>query len=127
MLPSPSQSPAAPAAFAAALLMLAAHVAAKATRDALFLSHFPATDLPQAMVAAALVSLLAAVAMSRLLARVGPFRLVPAAFALSALFFAGEWVLLLQAAAGPSAVVLYLHYAAFGALLISGFWSVANE
>jgi len=126
MRTSQSQSPAAIAAFAAALLMLAAHVAAKATRDALFLSNFPATDLPQAMIAGALVSLLAAVAMSRLLSRIGPFRLVPAAFALSALLFAGEW-LLLQAAAGPSAVVLYLHYAAFGALLISGFWSVASE
>src|SRR5262245_22542193 len=113
-------------AFAAALLMLAAHVTAKATRDALFLSMFPATALPQAMVAAALVSLLAAVAMSRLLTRVAPFRLVPAAFALSAVLFAGEW-LLLQTAAGASAVVLYLHYAAFGALLISGFWSVASE
>jgi hypothetical protein len=126
MRSTPSQSPAEAGAVAAALFMLAAHVASKATRDALFLSLFPVTDLPRAMIAAALVSLLSAVVMSRLLARIGPFRVVPAAFALSALLFAGEW-LLLSAAPGVATVALYLHSAAFGALLISAFWSVANE
>src|SRR5262245_19961283 len=121
-----AQSPAALGAFAAALFMLAAHVASKATRDALFLSQFPVTELPRAMIAAALVSLLSAVAMSRLLARFGPFRVVPAAFALSALLFAGEWVLL-GVAPGLATLALYLHSASFGALLVSGFWSVANE
>src|SRR5262245_20405637 len=121
-----AQSPAALGAFAGALFMLAAHVASKATRDALFLSQFPVTDLPRAMIAAALVSLLSAVAMSRLLARFGPFRVVPAAFVLSALLFAGEW-LLLGVAPGLATLALYLHSASFGALLVSGFWSVANE
>jgi hypothetical protein len=126
MRATPSQSPAEAGALAAALFMLAAHVASKATRDALFLSLFPVTELPRAMIAAALVSLLSAAAMSRLLARKGPFRVVPAAFALSALLFAAEW-LLLSAAPGFATVALYLHSAAFGALLISAFWSVANE
>jgi hypothetical protein len=121
-----NQSPAEVGAVAAALFMLAAHVASKATRDALFLSLFPVTELPRAMIAAAVVSLLSAAAMSRLLARKGPSRVVPAAFALSALLFAGEW-LLLSAAPGIATVALYLHSAAFGALLISAFWSVANE
>ena len=41
-----------------------AHVAAKATRDAVFLSHFEVTVLPRAMLAAAVLSLACAAAMS---------------------------------------------------------------
>ncbi len=119
-------SPEAVSAFAGAMLMLAGHVAAKATRDALFLSHFAATELPRAMVAAGAVSLLSAVLMGRLLTRVGPGRLLPAAFGLSASLFVGEW-LLFSAQPALVSVLVYIHQAVFGAALISGFWSVVNE
>jgi hypothetical protein len=113
-------------AFGASLLLLATHVAARATRDALFLSNFPVTVLPRMMIAAAVVTLVGAVIVSRLLARVRPTRLVPAGFVLSAAFFVGEWFLL-RAAPRAGAVAVYLHFAGFSAVLMSGFWSVVNE
>lgn len=113
-------------AFGTALGLLSAHIAGKAIRDALFLSNFPVTDLPAVMIAAAVVSLAAAWAMSRLLTQVGPARTVPGVFGLSGLLFAAEWWLL-ELAPRPVSVVLYLHYAALGGVLISGFWSVINE
>jgi AAA family ATP:ADP antiporter len=121
-----SSGSAATLALLAALGLLGAHVAAKATRDALFLSHFPVTDLPRVVIAAALASLLVAPIMSRQLRRRAPARVVPAALALSSALFAGEW-LLLQRDPALASVILYLHFAGLGGVLISGFWSVVNE
>ena len=106
--------------------MIAHQVAGKATRDALFLSHFDVTELPKAVIAAAILSMLAVLAMSSLLARLGPGKLVPATFGVSATLFLGEWFLFGHESR-LAAVVLYLHMAIFGAILISGFWSVINE
>ena len=103
--------------------MIAHQVAGKATRDALFLSHFDVTELPKAVIAAAILSMLAVLAMSSLLARLGPGKLVPATFGVSATLFLGEWFLFGHESR-LAAVVLYLHMAIFGAILISGFWSV---
>jgi hypothetical protein len=113
-------------AFGAALLMLAAHVATKAARDTLFLSNFPVTMLPRAMVAAAVVSLLGSVLMSRLLARRAPQAVVPVALLISGGLFVAEWRLV-RVAPGIGSVAVYLHFAALGAVLLSGFWSVVNE
>ena len=106
--------------------MIAHQVAGKATRDALFLSHFDVTELPKAVIAAAVLSMVAVLAMSSLLARLGPAKLVPATFGVSAALFLGEWFLFGRTSQF-AAVVLYLHMAIFGAILISGFWSVINE
>jgi hypothetical protein len=109
-----------------ALLMIAAHVAGRASRDALFLSYFDATDLPKVMIGSALFSIAGAFALSHWLGRSGPARVVPIAFGVSALLLVGEWgVMVTEPRLG--AVVLYLHIALFGAALISGFWSVVNE
>jgi hypothetical protein len=113
-------------AFGAALLLLAAHVATKAARDALFLSNFPVTLLPRAMMAAALASLLGAALMSRLLARRAPQAVVPVVLLLSGGMFVAEWRLV-RFAPGIGSVAVYLHFAALGAVLLSGFWSVVNE
>jgi len=110
----------------AATTMIAQQVAGKATRDALFLSNFDVTNLPKVMIAAAAASMAGVLVMSRLLSRFPPFTLVPAVFGVSALLFVGEW-LLLGSHPGIASVVLYLHMAVFGAILISGFWSVINE
>jgi len=48
-----------------ALAMFAQHVASIATRDALFLSNYPATALPFAMAASVVLSLIVVLAMSR--------------------------------------------------------------
>lgn len=106
-------------------VMLAHQVAAKAVRDAFFLSVMPVTDLPRIVILAALVSVAAVPVYSRLLAWVGPRRLVPAGFLVSALAHLGEWYV--SGSGALVAVIVYLHVAAFGALLLSGFWSLTSE
>ncbi|MFV1973646.1 MAG: Npt1/Npt2 family nucleotide transporter, partial [Thiohalobacterales bacterium] len=110
----------------AATTMIAQQVAGKATRDALFLSNFDVTNLPRIVIAAAIASMAGVLIMSRLLSRYSPATLMPAIFGASTLLFAGEWVLL-EYQPGITSIVLYLHMAVFGAILISGFWSIINE
>jgi AAA family ATP:ADP antiporter len=114
-----------PAVVAAAVL-LAQQVAARATRDALFLSAFDVAALPTMTAAAAAASLLATFAASRAIARLSPARLLPAALAASAAAFAMEWALAL-AWPRPAAVAVFLHHAVLGAVLVSGFWSLVTE
>lgn len=109
-----------------ATLMIAQQVAGKATRDTLFLTYFDIAHLPHLLVVSAVVSFCGVLVMSALLSRHGPLPLIPLAFANSAMLFLVEWAI---SARYPAvvAVVLYLHMALFGAVLISGFWSVVNE
>ncbi len=109
-----------------AALMIAEHIAGKATRDALFLSYFDVSQLPKLMMASAVLSVVAVVAMSRLLARFGPARLIPALFLGSGVLLAGQWVLA-EVRPGLAAVAIYVHVAVLNSLAISGFWSVINE
>ncbi len=113
-------------AIGVAVVMIAQQVAGKAARDALFLSHFDVTQLPKAVIAGALVSLLGVLAMTHLLTRFGPGRAVPSVFALSAALFMIERALL-DRAPGFTAGMLYLHMTGFGVVVISGFWSLVNE
>jgi len=110
----------------AATTMIAQQVAGKATRDALFLSNFDVTNLPKVVIAAAIASMGGVLLMSRLLSHINPAKLVPAIFGLSAVLFIAEWVLF-NYQPGAASIVLYLHMAVFGAILISGFWSIINE
>ena len=66
-----SESRALTLALFSAVVMIAHQVAGKATRDALFLSHFDVTNLPKVVIAAAIISLLGVLVISRLLARHG--------------------------------------------------------
>ena len=106
--------------------IIAYQVAAKATRDALFLSTHDFSALPIMMIGSAVVSILLAGLTSRILARFGPARVMPVTFLVSAGLLLVEWAL-----SGPyrkfAAVAVYLHYAALGGLLISVFWSFLNE
>src|SRR4051812_43249505 len=117
--------PAAPAssrpAILAAALLVGPHVAAKATRDALFLSQFPVARLPVMTGVAAAASLLGTFAFSRAMSRRSPARVLPAALAASAVLFVAEWGLVL-AFPRAGAVAVYLHHAVLGAVLLSGFW-----
>jgi hypothetical protein len=113
-------------ALLAATVIIGHQVAGKATRDALFLSNFDVTNLPKIVIASAIASMAGVLVMSRLLAHISPIRVVPSIFALSALLFVGEWILL-DYQPRIASVVLYLHMAVFGAILISGFWSIINE
>lgn len=112
-------------AMTASGFMLAYQVASKAVRDAAFLSAWPATALPSMVMAAAIVAVVIVPVFARLLARFGPGVVVPAGFLLSAIAHVVEWQI---SSVHPwVAVAVYLHIAAVGALLLSGFWSFVSE
>ena len=108
------------------VLMIAQLIVAKATRDTLFLSTFPVTALPAAMIFTAAVTLPAVLGGSSLIARAGPYRFLLGFLLANALAFAAEWTLI---PTSPRLVAgfIYVHVGLFGGLSISGFWSVANE
>lgn len=110
----------------AAVFMIAQQVASKAVRDGFFLSEFPVTALPVATLAAAVVSLGAALLFGRFIAAFSPAAAVPVLFAANGLLFFVEAAVVDHV---PEVVAagLYLHTAAFGGAVISGFWSVVNE
>ncbi|HET9251504.1 MAG TPA: HEAT repeat domain-containing protein [Candidatus Eisenbacteria bacterium] len=114
------------AALVTAAAMIAYQVGARATRDALFLTHFPFRYLPAMMAGSSVLAIALAYASTRALTRWGPERVVPAAFAASGLLLLAEW-LISFVSAPVAAVLLYLHYGCLGALLVSGFWSFVNE
>ncbi len=122
----PSDRQAVAAATFAAMLLIAHQVAARAVRDALFLSAFQVRALPLVMAAAAVAALAGAEILSLALARRSPSRVVPAAAALSGVLLASWWALGLFFPRA-AAVGVYLHVAAFGGALVSGFWSLVNE
>ena len=113
-------------AMAVSGLLVAHQVAGKALRDAIFLSQFSMTNLPAMVTVAAIVSIAASIAGSRILVRSGPQRVLPLAFILSSALQSAEW-LLLGWSARLAACAIYLHMVAFGAVLISGFWSLMAE
>jgi AAA family ATP:ADP antiporter len=112
-------------AMATAGLMLAHQVAAKAFRDTTFLTAWPATALPLMTIATALLTATLVPVFSRFLERFSPRAVVSVGFASSAAGHVVEWLFF---AGGPwIAVVIYLHLAGVGAVLLSGFWSLIAE
>lgn len=114
-----------PATLTSAALM-SQLVAGKATRDALFLTHFDVALLPGAMIGGALLSALSAFVMARAMTRAGPARVVPLAFGTSALLFVAEVWLSLESERA-AAIVVYAHMAVFSTATGSAFWSLVNE
>lgn len=110
----------------AAGLMMAHQVAGKAARDSIYLSTFPVSDLPKVVMAAAAAALLLTFVSARAMTAYGPRKVVPAGFLLSAAAHILEWAILGRAP-GVTAVLVYLHIVGLGAVLLSGFWSIANE
>lgn len=125
-LGSRADAGAAAAATAAATVIITFQLAGKATRDALFLSTFGVAALPPIVIAAAVLSAVAAIALARVMGRTGPGRLVPRLMGLSAALLLAEWALTAEARR-PAAVIVYLHLTALGAILVSGFWAIVNE
>src|SRR5215475_11504383 len=98
-------------------LVLAHLVAGKAVRDGLFLAQFSPRELPKAVVAAAVLSVLLGLGFTRFLSRFGPMRFVPRAFAVGSLLHFAEYALLRSAgpsARGPVIVLVYMHLVGFG-------------
>jgi hypothetical protein len=113
-------------AMLAAALMMAHQVAGKAARDAFFLSRFGPQALPVMVAAAALAAIALGVLSSRMLRTIPPARLIPVTLAASGVLHTAEWGLRFHQP-GPSAVLVYLHVASLGSVLLSGFWSLLNE
>lgn len=107
-------------------LAISGQTAGKAARDAIFLDQFHVTRLPALLVASAILSIAAALLMTRAMTRFAPGRLMPAANFASAGFLLVEYWLLGRLP-GPAAIAVYIHQAVVGALLVSGFYSVVNE
>jgi len=107
-------------------LMMAWQLAAKTTRDSLFLAVFPATDLPPAVGAAAVCSIVVALFSAKLVHRFGPYRLIPSVYLLGALLHVAEWMLL-ATFPRPVAAFIYIHIMALGPVMLSGFWALASE
>ncbi len=114
------------AAMLCAAAMVAQQVGGKATRDALFLTTFDVRRLAAMIALAAAASVVVAVLSGRLLARMGPARLIPVSFAASAAVQIAVWALVPRAPR-LAAVAFYLHTATLGSVLVSGFWSVVSE
>jgi hypothetical protein len=123
---APPNELAARTAMLCAGLVIAQQVAAKAVRDALFLSSFDVTRLPLAMIGSALVSVLLALLFARALVGFGPGRLVPAVLLSSAALFAVE-AALIGRFTSLITILVYLHVAAGGAVVVSAFWSLVSE
>lgn len=121
----PDRAPVMLAAVGLAVLV-GQHVAARASRDALFLSTFDAAALPSAMLVAALVGLVTVLGTARAMASFGPGRVVPLLLVVSGAVHLAEWRLI---DVHPKAAVLlvYLHVSIAGGVLVSGFWSIVNE
>ena len=109
-----------------AAALIAQQVGSSASRDALFLSWFPITSLPYFIGGAAVLAIPASQLFSRLLARFGPARVVPALLGLSGVLFLIEWRLL-DWEPRVASVLLYAHSGVLGAIAISAFWSLLNE
>ena len=115
-----------PAAFTVAVVMIAQQLAGKAIRDAFFLSAFDAEVLPKVMTVASLLSVVSVFGVTRLYRTRAPAVLVPVFFFASGAWFAVEWYFSARLPAA-AAVSVYIHTTSFGAVAISGFWSVISE
>jgi len=105
--------------------MLAHQVAAKAFRDATFLSAWPATALPMMTVATAVLTGVLARVVARFSDRYPSSVVIACGLGLSAVGHIAEWALF--GAGRWNAVVIYLHLAGVTGLLLSGFWSLTAE
>ena len=114
------------AATVTAAASIAFQVGAKATRDALFLSNFGVGALPAMVMVTSIVAIGFAFVSARALTAWGPERVIPSAFATSAVLLLIEWTISLWSPRAAS-VLLYLHCGSLGGVLISGFWSLINE
>ena len=106
-------------------IMLAHQIAAKAFRDATFLTAWSPAALPLMAIATLVLTGVLARALSRLSDRYASAVVVAYGLGLSAAGHIVEW--LFYDAGRWSAVVIYLHLSGVAALLLSGFWSLTAE
>jgi len=106
--------------------MIAQVIAGRAVRDTLFLTEYAAVYLPRVMLAAAALSLLAAMSVGRLMPHWGPRATALALAIVNGVVFVLE-AALIDVAPRTIAVITYVHVSVLGALVVSAFSSVINE
>ena len=106
--------------------VVAAFVAGKTARDAMFLSAFDVTLLPTFAAISAILTIPLVLVVARRMSVSGPGRLVPVLFGISTVLLLVEW---LGTTSCPkvAAAAVYFHLGAIGPILVSGFWSTINE
>ena len=109
----------------AAALMMAQQIAGKAARDGLFLQFHGPAALPAMIACAAGFSVLLSLAGGKLMQSLPPRTIVPWALGVSGVLQVFEWWLL-PLRPGLASIVIYLHMAGVGAVLLSAFWSMLN-
>src|SRR5438105_3719411 len=121
-----SASPAVIAAIVAAGLAIAGQIVGKAVRDTLYLATFPVGLLPYFFLGTGVASGFSVAMYTRMNARFGPSRVVPALAVASAIALAALWV---EARHGSAIVVgvLYVVITITGTFVVSGFWAVLGE
>jgi AAA family ATP:ADP antiporter len=120
------QSPQVRQAVFIAAVMMTWQVAAKTARDSLFLAVFPPESLLTVVGVSAVCSIAMAYASSVVLRRVGPARVIPLGFLVSAAIHVAQWILL-PVWQKPVTAFIYVYVVAFGPVLLSGFWALVNE
>jgi len=107
-------------------LVIATFVAGKAARDATVLANFNIRMLPTFVGIGAFVTIPIVLVVGRRLATKGPAWLFPRINTSSATLLVIEW-LMLPHWNKAAAAITYVHLAALGPVLVSGFWSTINE
>jgi ATP:ADP antiporter, AAA family len=107
-------------------LVIATFIAGKTARDATLLSNYKVQLLPTFVGISALVTIPLVLQVGRRVTQKGPAWLFPRMNMSSALLLVIEWFALTRGSRAASAVI-YVHLAAVGPVLVSGFWSTINE
>jgi hypothetical protein len=107
-------------------LAIGQQVIARASRDALYLTQYDATQLPHVMLAAAGFSLLIALASGHWMVERGPRTVMAGLGLISAAIFGIEGALL-STAPNVIATINYIQVTVIGAMVVSGLWSIINE
>ncbi len=114
------------AAGAACATITAFDITGRAARDAIFLSSFRVTALPTMIVAGSIAAITIGWLASLRVRRSDPASMLATTLAVSAAVAVGE-ALALGSFPRLVAVLLYVHYTALSALLVSGFWIMLFE
>jgi AAA family ATP:ADP antiporter len=107
-------------------LAIGQQVIARASRDALYLTQYDATRLPQVMLAAAGFSLVIALVSGHWMVERGPRAVMASLGLISAAIFGVEGALL-DTAPNVIATANYIQVTVIGAMIVSGLWSIINE
>jgi len=106
--------------------MIGQHTASRAARDAIFLTEYDVTALAPMQIVSSISSVLLAALLGRWMTRVTPAVALPRLYFGSAALWAIQWWFL-GFMPRVGAAIMFLHVAALGGVLISGFWSLLNE